>query len=148
MTENPLISVLCARYNHEKYVGYFIHSLINQTYSNWELIIVDDCSTDNNVEEIKKINDSRIHLYQQEYNQGPGAALNKAFSKSKGEIIIDMASDDSLKCDYFEFVVKTFKEKSEVNISQILNNTPNDLIYCINENNAPKINSYLISKKQ
>ena len=81
MSENPLISVLCASFNHEKYVGYFIQSLINQTYSNWELIIVDDCSTDNNVAEIKKFTDPRIHLFQQDFNQGPGAALNKAFSE-------------------------------------------------------------------
>lgn len=116
MNENPLISVLCASYNHEKYVGYFINSLINQTYSNWELIIVDDCSTDNNVAEIKKINDPRIHLFQQEFNQGPGAALNKAFKESNGEIIVDMASDDSLKNDYFEFIVNTFNSQSEVGV--------------------------------
>ena len=87
MSESPLISIVCASYNHEKYIGYFINSLINQTYSNWELIIVDDCSSDNNVEEIKKFSekDSRIHLFEQEFNQGPGAALNRAFKESKGE---------------------------------------------------------------
>ena len=58
MNENPLISVVCPSYNHEKYVKYFIESLINQTYSNWELIIVDDCSTDHNIDEIKKIKDA------------------------------------------------------------------------------------------
>lgn len=116
MTENPLISVLCASYNHEKYVGYFIKSLQNQTYSNWELVIVDDCSSDGNVAEIKKLaaTEPRIHLFEQPFNQGPGAALNKSFSESKGEIIIDMASDDSLKNDYFEFVVKTFSEKADI----------------------------------
>ena len=116
MNDKPLISVLCASYNHEKYVGHFINSLQKQTYSNWELIIVDDCSSDNNVAEIKKINDPRIHLFQQEFNQGPGAALNRAFAESKGEIIVDMASDDSLKEDYFDFIVSTFKEKTEVGV--------------------------------
>lgn len=116
LSENPLISVVCASYNHEKYVGFFIQSLINQTYSNWELIIVDDCSSDGNVAQIKKLaqGEPRIHLFEQEYNQGPGAALNRAFGESKGEIIIDMASDDSLKTDYFEFIVKTFKERADV----------------------------------
>ena len=116
LTENPLISVVCASYNHEKYVGFFIQSLINQTYSNWELIIVDDCSSDDNVAEIKKLaaSEPRIHLYEQEFNQGPGAALNLAFSKASGQIIVDMASDDSLKNDYFEFVVRSFREKPEV----------------------------------
>lgn len=116
MTNNPLISVLCASYNHEKYVGYFIKSLQNQTYSNWELIIVDDCSSDKNVEEIRRLaaDEPRIHLFEQPFNQGPGAALNKAFSESKGEIVVDMASDDSLKNDYFEFVIKTFSEKADI----------------------------------
>ncbi len=116
MTNNPLISVLCASYNHEKYVGYFITSLQNQSYSNWELIIVDDCSSDKNVEEIRRLaaDEPRIHLFEQPFNQGPGAALNKAFSESKGEIIVDMASDDSLKNDYFEFVVKTFSDRSDI----------------------------------
>lgn len=116
MSESPLISIVCASYNHEKYIGYFINSLINQTYSNWELIIVDDCSSDNNVEEIKKFSekDSRIHLFEQEFNQGPGAALNRAFKESKGEIIVDMASDDSLKPDYFEYIVNTFSENDSI----------------------------------
>ncbi len=118
MSENPLISVVCASYNHEKYIETFINSLINQTYSNWELIIVDDCSSDNNVSEIKKFveSDNRIHLFEQEFNQGPGAALNRAFSESKGEIIVDMASDDSLKNDYFEFVVNTFNTRPEIGV--------------------------------
>lgn len=114
MTDKPLISILCATYNHEKYVSYFINSLINQTYENWELIIVDDCSTDNNINEIKKFSDPRIKLFQQEFNQGPGTALNRAFSESKGDIIVDMASDDSIKNDYFEFIIETFKAKKEV----------------------------------
>ncbi|MCR5765830.1 MAG: glycosyltransferase, partial [Treponema sp.] len=116
MAETPLISVVCASYNHEKYVGHFVKSLQDQTYSNWELIIVDDCSSDNNVEEIRRLAavESRIHLFGQPFNQGPGSALNKAFSESKGEIIVDMASDDSLKNDYFEFVVKTFSEKADI----------------------------------
>ena len=116
MTDKPLISVLCATYNHEKYVSYFINSLLNQTYENWELIFVDDCSTDNNINEIKKFSDPRIKLFQQEFNQGQGAALNRAFSESKGDIIVDMASDDSIKNDYFEFIVETFKAKKDVGV--------------------------------
>ena len=116
MTENPLISILTPSFNHEKYVGHFINSLIAQTYSNWELIIVDDCSTDKNIEEIKKFTDSRINLFVQDFNQGPGAALNKAFSESHGEIIVDMASDDMLYPDYFEYIVKTFSENNNVGV--------------------------------
>ena len=118
MSENPLISVLCASFNHEKYVGYFIQSLINQTYSNWELIIVDDCSSDSNVDQIKKYceKDKRIHLFQQDFNQGPGAALNRAFKESKGEIIVEIASDDSVQPEYFSYLIKTYSEKPAVGV--------------------------------
>lgn len=116
MNTIPLISILTPTFNHEKYVGSFIKSLIEQTYYNWELIIVDDCSTDNNISEIKKFKDSRIHLFQQDFNQGPGAALNRAFSESKGEIIVDMASDDMLYPDYFEYIVKSFSENNNVGV--------------------------------
>lgn len=128
MSENPLISVLCASFNHEKFVGYFINSLINQTYSNWELVIVDDCSTDNNVAEIKKINDPRIHIFQQEFNQGPGAALNKAFEESKGEIIVEIASDDLLEPEYLNYVVTNFAEKKEIGVIY-------SSVYVVDENN-------------
>ena len=116
MSENPLISILTPSYNHEKFVAYFIESLIAQSYKNWELIIVDDCSSDGNVKEIRKFTDSRIHLFVQDFNQGPGAALNKAFFNSHGEIIVDMASDDMLYPDYFEYIVKTFAENPAVGV--------------------------------
>ena len=47
--QKPLVSILCPTFNHEKYVKFFLDSLLAQTNPNWELLIVDDCSTDNNV---------------------------------------------------------------------------------------------------
>lgn len=130
MTNNPLISVLCASYNHEKYVGYFITSLQNQSYSNWELIIVDDCSSDGNVEEIQKLaaRDPRIHLFEQPFNQGPGAALNKAFSESKGEIIVEIASDDMFEPEYLQYVVSNFLTNKEIGVIY-------SSVYIVDENN-------------
>ena len=116
MNAKPLISILTPTFNHENYVGSFIESLLAQNYYNWELIIVDDCSTDNNISEIRKYSDPRIHLFLQDFNQGPGAALNRAFSESKGEIIVDMASDDMLYPDYFEYIIKTFSENNGVGV--------------------------------
>ena len=54
MNAKPLISILTPTFNHENYVGSFIESLLAQNYYNWELIIVDDCSTDNNISEIRQ----------------------------------------------------------------------------------------------
>ena len=112
----PRISVLCSTFNHEKFVGRFINSLLEQTFSDWELIIIDDCSIDNNVEEIKKFNDKRIHFYQNEFNSGSSLVMNKAFSVSNGEIIVDMASDDALLPDYFQKVIEIFDTHTDVNV--------------------------------
>ncbi|MDD5929196.1 MAG: glycosyltransferase family A protein [Spirochaetales bacterium] len=116
MIKNPLISVLCSSFNHEKYVGYFINSLLKQTYTNWELIIIDDCSTDGNVREIKKFTDERIHFYEQEFNGGQGVVTPRAFSLSKGEIIVDLASDDAIREDYFARIVEVFSQKENVGV--------------------------------
>ena len=116
MKKNPLISVLCSSFNHEKYVGYFINSLLNQTYKNWELIIIDDCSTDNNVAEIKKIDDNRIRFFQQPFNSGAGIVITRAFEISEGDIIVECASDDALREDYFSKIVDIFNEKNDVGV--------------------------------
>lgn len=93
----PKISILCPSFNREKYIGYFINSVLNQTFSDFELVIVDDCSTDNNVKEILKFKDSRIKLIQHDFNKGINATLNTAFENSSGEYIVFCASDDMLE---------------------------------------------------
>lgn len=129
MTKN-IVSILCPSYNHERFVGYFINSLLQQTNPNWELIIVDDCSTDNNVAEIKKIRDTRIKLIQNTYNMGVNCGLNKAFSESNGKYICFCASDDMLLPDFIENVFRCFDK-----------NPDKGIIYCdlqvINNNNKP-----------
>ena len=111
-----LLSVLCPTYNHEKYVKYFIDSLLAQTNQNWELIIVDDGSTDNNVAEIKKYNDKRIKFFQNPFNMGVNSSLNKAFAKSSGQYISFCASDDMLRPDYVENVFECFEKNPDKNL--------------------------------
>ena len=112
---NPRISIICPSYNHEKYVGYFIESVLAQTVQDFELIIVDDCSTDNNVREIEKFHDDRIKLIKHEYNQGINAGLNDAIEHSNGEYLAFSASDDVFEQDYVEKVLKMFDENDEIN---------------------------------
>ena len=83
--QKPLVSILCPTFNHEKYVKFFLDSLLAQTNPNWELLIVDDCSTDNNVAEIKKFHDSRIKLIQNPFNMGINCGLNQAFERARGD---------------------------------------------------------------
>lgn len=83
-------------YNAEKYIRQSILSVINQSYSNWELIIVNDGSTDSTVEIINEMaaEDSRIHLHSFEKNKGACGALNKALDLATGEYLCWLSADD------------------------------------------------------
>ncbi|MBN1186922.1 MAG: glycosyltransferase family 2 protein [Bacteroidales bacterium] len=93
--ELPLISVLMTTYNRAKYIEEAIESVIASTYKNWELIIVDDCSTDNTEQLVKKyLSDPRIQYHRNEKNLGQFPNRNKAASLAKGEYIKYLDSDD------------------------------------------------------
>ncbi|QFT90334.1 Putative teichuronic acid biosynthesis glycosyltransferase TuaG [Bacillus sp. THAF10] len=91
-----LVSVITPTYNASKYVLDTIRSVQAQTYSNWEMLIVDDCSQDNTCEIIKEEmkQDSRIKLKELKTNGGPGHARNTAFNLAKGKYIAFLDSDD------------------------------------------------------
>lgn len=93
MTE--LVSVIMPVYNLEKYVEEAIQSVFNQTYTNWELLIVDDGSTDRSLEIIRSFSDSRIRVYTQP-NQGVSAARNRALKEMKGDFFCFLDGDDRL----------------------------------------------------
>lgn len=98
MTKNnkPLVSVLMTVYNREKYIVQAIESVINSTYQNWELIIVDDQSTDSSIEFARKYeqDDDRISIYINNVNLGDYPNRNKAASYAKGKYIKYLDSDD------------------------------------------------------
>ncbi|HEY5689858.1 MAG TPA: glycosyltransferase family A protein, partial [Cyclobacteriaceae bacterium] len=95
---SPLVSVICLCYNHEKFVEQAILSALNQTYSNVEVIVVNDASTDNSAAIVQQL----LAAYPQlvfinlESNVGNCKAFNMGFAQSKGEYIIDFAADDVL----------------------------------------------------
>jgi glycosyltransferase involved in cell wall biosynthesis len=93
MNSTPLISVVLPVYNAEKYIGEAIRSILDQTYKNFELIVINDGSKDRSEEEIKKIQDPRIRYYSQS-NAGMAATLNKGLSLAKGELIARQDADD------------------------------------------------------
>lgn len=92
----PLISVIMPAYNAEKYIAKAIQSILDQTYTNYELIIIDDASTDNTWEIIQsfKRKDRRIVTLRNKINQKLGTSLNKCILKSKGKYIARMDADD------------------------------------------------------
>ena len=89
-----LVSIIMPSYNTALYIEETIQSVLNQTYPNWELIIVDDCSTDNTDEVLEKIKDTRIHYLKNEKNSGAAVSRNKALRKAKGQWIAFLDSDD------------------------------------------------------
>ena len=91
-----LISIITPVYNSEKYIAETIESVLAQTYSDWEMIIVDDCSTDNSKEIIRKFteNENRIRLIEFEENAGTGKARDVALKNAKGRFVAFLDSDD------------------------------------------------------
>ncbi len=91
---SDLVSIIMPSYNTAKYIKNSIQSVINQTYTNWELIIVDDCSTDNTDEVVNDIIDDRIHYIKNEKNSGAAVSRNRALREAKGKWIAFLDSDD------------------------------------------------------
>ena len=91
-----LVSVIMPAYNAERYIEEAITSVINQTYTNWELIVIDDGSKDNTAEIVKQFaeKDKRITLYLNEKNMGVAKTRNRGFDMAKGEYIALLDSDD------------------------------------------------------
>ena len=96
--KQPLVSVICLCYNHERFIAEALDSVLAQTYTNLEIIIMDDCSTDNSVaiiqEYVRKY--PQLTFMSTGTNQGNTKAFNLAWRASKGEYIIDFATDDVL----------------------------------------------------
>ena len=90
----PLITVLMPVFNADKYLNIAIDSILSQTFSNFEFLIIDDGSTDKSVEIIQAYTDSRIRFIQNVSNQGISATLNKGISLSTTELIARMDADD------------------------------------------------------
>ena len=96
-TDGPLVSVIVGVYNKERFVGECLRSVLTQTYTNWELIVVDDASTDGSLAEVERTvgNDPRVRILRRETNSGhPGVARNQALREAKGQYIAFLDADD------------------------------------------------------
>lgn len=111
MQGGPLVSVLMPVYNGERYLKEAIDSILNQTYSNFELIICNDCSTDNTQSIIKQYTDHRILYFENSKNRGIVYTRNKLFSLAKGIYLSIMDCDDIAQKTKFEKQIE-FLEKN------------------------------------
>ncbi len=119
MKEKPLVSILAACYNHEKFIDDFVQSVLEQTYDNIELIICDDCSKDNSYglllsywEELEnKL--AHVEILKNEANQGVTKNFNRLLRAAKGEIIKIVASDDFFAPEAVSRAVSFFEANEE-----------------------------------
>ncbi len=91
-----MVSIITPSHNASEFISQSIESVINQSYKDWEMIIVDDCSDDNSVEVIRGYydRDNRIKLIQLETNSGAGVARNRAIAEASGDMIAFLDADD------------------------------------------------------
>ena len=108
-----MISIVVPIYNGEKYIEDCIESILKQTYSDWELILIDNASTDDSYEICKEFadRDDRIQVFHQYRNVGVSAARNLGIEKSKGEFVTFIDADDWVETDYLERLLAIQKKK-------------------------------------
>lgn len=105
IANEPLVSVIMSVFNDQKNVRKSILSILNQTYSNFEFLIMDDGSTDETYKAINSIKDKRIKLFKNTKNIGLTKSLNLLIKESKGELIARQDSDDISHFNRFQFEV-------------------------------------------
>ncbi len=115
----PMISVVMPVYNAEKYITEAVESILNQTYSDFEFIIVDDCSTDNSYEILQSYaaNDARIRLFKNDVNSKLPKTLNFGISQAKGKYIARMDADDISLPERFAKQVAFMDANPEIGVS-------------------------------
>lgn len=116
-TQQPLVSVIVPCYNYGKFLPYTLQSVLAQTYTNWECIIVNDGSADDTETVAKQYVDSDkrfVYLYQS--NQGLAAARNTGIQQAKGEYIQLLDADDLIEENKFELQVNFLEEEPAVDI--------------------------------
>lgn len=109
-------SILIANYNNGKYFRDCYNSLVNQTYENWEAIIVDDASTDNSVEVIQSIikDDPRFKLYHNTVNQGCGFTKRECMKYAEGELCAYLDPDDAIYTQALEKTIQEFANNTDI----------------------------------
>ena len=118
MSKKPLVSIITPTYNHEKFIRKCIESVLNQSYDNWEQIIIDDGSSDKTSQIVTQYNDKRIKYIKQS-NLGIfnlDKTYNKALKQSKGELIAILEGDDFWPCHKLKKQIISFRD-SEVVLS-------------------------------
>ena len=143
MLKLPQITFVVTSYNYEKYILKTLESIKNQSYKDFEIIVVDDCSSDNSSEVVEKFiaenQDLKITLIRQERNQGQLAAMLRGLKVAQGEFVCFVDSDDVLLTDYAKIHLSVHLETSVAFTScKIVEIGENDEIHTLNSISSPK----------
>lgn len=113
MTDGPKVSVVIPLFNQGHYLEEALTSVVNQTYTNWEVCVINDGSTDNSLEVaqrlVEKVNDSRIRLLSHQ-NRGKGGTRNRGIRETDGKYVVTLDSDDMIAPDYFSIAVELMEK--------------------------------------
>ncbi|MFT6069520.1 MAG: glycosyltransferase involved in cell wall biosynthesis [Bacteriovoracaceae bacterium] len=150
INNEPLVSVVMPVYNAEKYLGSAIESILNQSYKNLEIIIVDDASTDNSLSIIESFKDPRIKIFKNKSNLKIVKSLNLGISKASGKFVARMDADDISHEDRVKKQVRFLQDNEEIDIL-------GTNIWIIDENSqsqgklleyptSPEVNKLLLAK--
>lgn len=138
-TTRPLFSVLIANYNNGRYLQEAIDSVLTQKYTNWEIVLVDDKSTDNSFEVYNKYKeDRRFRVFFNEENRGCGYTKRRCVELANGEICGFLDSDDSLEIDALEIMVEAHIKNPNVSLAYSLFNLMDEKMKFLSVSNIQK----------
>lgn len=141
MKDLPLVSVIMPAYNAEMFVGEAINSVIAQTLTDWELLVIDDCSTDDTYRIVAEFaeKDSRIHLIKNESNMRVAKTRNKGMALCNGQYVALLDSDDCYKPDMLQRMVDCARK------------TNADIVYCsyelVDEQGTKVCNDFIVPEQ-
>lgn len=102
LTERPLLSYIVLSYNYERYITRTLESILGQTVQDFEIVVVDDASTDRSVEIVESFDDPRINLLKNRENLGGAGSYNRAVNAARGEWLVNLDADDWIAPDKAE----------------------------------------------
>ncbi|MCX8080388.1 MAG: glycosyltransferase [Bacteroidia bacterium] len=140
----PLVSVILPVYNASFFLKDSVRSILNQTYKNFELIIINDGSTDNSREILNRIKDNRIKFIDYDYNRGLIDTLNEGISLSKGKYLVRMDADDQSHPRRIEVLVNYMEANPNVGIAGSYTNLTGPSLYYKKKLSSDEIKSRLL----
>ncbi|WP_147624258.1 glycosyltransferase [Treponema denticola] len=113
---NDAITVIIPTYNKADFISQTIESVLQQTYKNFEIVIIDDCSSDNTEHIVQKYLSGKIRYFKHKTNWGPGATFNDGIEKAQSEYVTLIASDDILLPNHLELIMQEFKKDEHLDV--------------------------------